>query len=241
MMLHLPLHRQERITAIVDATQRAKYISRKKWQRLLGELHSVVPAVHSGKYLFSTLHHLLTQSTKRRLHITALAQAALQDWALVLRQLSYIPVPLADLVPQAPHFLAATDASKLGMGGFWIPTNIVSDDTPYCWRHQWDSNIQSRLLSADNPTGDITINDLELAVIVTGHSVQRLETQPHRYSLTCIATDNTPAQAWVQSGSPTTATPPAFLLRLLADECRTWNRSILPVYTAGTTNLIADF
>jgi hypothetical protein len=241
MTLHLPLHRQEKITAIVDTTQRAKYISRKKWQRLLGELHSVVPAVHSGKYLFSALHHLLTQSNERRLRITALARDALREWTLVLRQLSHIPVPIADLVPQAPHFLAATDASKLGMGGFWIPTNLISDDTPYCWRHPWDGNIQSRLLSADNPTGDITINDFELAAIVTGHRIQHLHTHHHRYSLTCIATDNTPAQAWVQSGSPTTPTAPAFLLRLLADDCRTGNRSILPVYTAGTTNLIADF
>jgi hypothetical protein len=56
-----------------------------------------------------------------------------------------------------------------------------------------------------------------------------------------MATDNTPTQAWVLKGSTTSGTASAFLLRLLAHECRAWNSFISPVYATGSSNQIADF
>jgi hypothetical protein len=46
---------------------------------------------------------------------------ALHDWTDLLYMLQTLPVPIAMLVPTAPHYWAATDASKEGMEGFGYP------------------------------------------------------------------------------------------------------------------------
>jgi hypothetical protein len=40
------------------------------------------------------------------------------------------PVPITAIVPHAPHYYGATDASADGMGGWWIPTTLASDSQP---------------------------------------------------------------------------------------------------------------
>jgi hypothetical protein len=85
------------------------------------------------------------------------------------------------------------------------------------------------------------MSELELAALVTGHHLQLNHTPPQRHTTSVIATDNTPMQAWVHSGSVSTIKPPAFLLHLLAHDCRAWTSQIIPVFAPGTTNTISDF
>jgi hypothetical protein len=148
-------------------------------------------------------------------------------------------VPISHLVPQAPRFLVAPDTYKLGMGGFWVPTTLVPVATPFAWQHQWPSTISHHLLSDTNPSGNLTNSNLELATLIIGHSVQLHNTMPRDYAITCIATNNTPTQAWVYNGSTTSTQAPAFLLNLLAHKCHHWKRSVLPIYMPGSTNTVA--
>jgi hypothetical protein len=218
-----------------------KYVSRRKWQSLLGELRSTVPAIHSSKYMFSVLQSLLTQACSRRLRLTALAKSTLKTWITLLQSIHIRPVPITQLVPHAPHYYAATDASAAGMGGYWMPTNLTTDSQPIAWRYPWDLSVRHRLLTHTNPNGDIPINVLELSALVTGHHVQTKYINTTQYVNTVLATDNTPTQAWVNKGSVSTTKSPAFLLSLLAADCRRWNSHLSPLYTAGATNHIADF
>jgi hypothetical protein len=239
MTVHLPAHRVQRLSDILQTALTSRYTTRIKWQKLLGELHSMVPAIHSSRYLFSILHHHLAQHTSRRKRLTRVTRQALLDWKTLLLQLGSTPMHISHLVPQAPHVLAATDASKDGMGGFWLPTNLTTGDTPCAWRYQWPTRIRQAVVTTDNPTGTLSINDLELAAITAAVGLQT--TQPRQHDQHhCVATDNKSAQAWVNSGSPTTITAPAYLLRLLAQYCRSNNVSVQAVYTPGSTNTVAD-
>jgi hypothetical protein len=66
MTVHLPSHRVNRLSAILQQALGSPYSNRTKWQKLLGKLHSMVPAIHSAQYLFSILHNHLTRHTSRR-------------------------------------------------------------------------------------------------------------------------------------------------------------------------------
>ena len=58
-------------------------------------------------------------------------------------------------MPQEPTLLGTTDAAKAGMGGVYFD----SVGQPHLSRLPFPDDIQARLVSADNPTGDITISD----------------------------------------------------------------------------------
>jgi len=83
-----------------------------------------------------------------------------------------------------------------------------------------------RLSSADNPIGDLKINDLEFAALIVGHHIQSSCMAPSPYRHTCIATDNIDAQAWLNNGAPSTIAAPAFLLHILAQDCHNQNLTI---------------
>jgi hypothetical protein len=78
-------------------------------------------AIHSACFLFCSLQVPLKKQHLRRFHITHLMRQALHDWTDLLYMLQTLPVPIAMLVPTAPHYWAATDASKEGMEGFGYP------------------------------------------------------------------------------------------------------------------------
>jgi hypothetical protein len=241
MHLTLPTHRQHRLRDLLYGFSTRHYASRKKWQQLLGELRSMALAIHSAKYLFCILQQGLLKAKHRRFRLTALIRAALLDWITLLHTLHDHPVPIAALVPHAPHYCAAVDASGNGMGGFWVPTTLTTDIQPYAWRHPFSTHIKSRLVSYSNPTGDLNNSELELAALLVGHQTQQHFTPPIPFTATLMATDNMPAHAWVTKGSPTSDATPAFLLRQLAYECRASNAVVTTVFVPGTSNTIADF
>jgi hypothetical protein len=241
MELTLPEHRKHRLHNLLSEFLNKSHVSKRKWQRLLGELRSMALAIHSAKYLFCILQQGLGNSTKRRIRLNSLIKHTLLDWVALLQSLHSLPVPITMLVPHAPQYWATADASIQGMGGLWLPTTLTRDRQPYVWRQAFPPHIQSRLVSTTNPTGDITNSDLELTALVLGHHTQHQLIPKLPYTCTYIATDNTPTHAWVSKGSPTTTGPPAFLLRQLARDCRDARATVYSVFTPGSSNTIADF
>jgi hypothetical protein len=217
-------------------TAAQKRISRRKWCSLLGELHSMTATLHSAKHLFSILQHTLVDQQGPRLHLMQLIQQALHDWQHLATNTTSCPVPLSSLVPTAPTSIGTTDASKAGMGGFWIPTMLHhTPPAPVVWHALFPTTITHHLAKHDNLAGHITNSDFELTALITGCSIAA--TQP---SFVCqvlhCAMDNTPMLAWANKGSTSSATARTFLLRLLAQLCRTWDFSLNTVFTPGSTN-----
>jgi hypothetical protein len=240
MMMHLPPHRATRLRDLITGFLSLRRTSRRKWQRFLGELRSMVAALHSTKYLFSILQHVLVDQRGHRLRINQLVRQSLHDWLAIANSLALQPVSLISLVPTAPTLLGATDASQAGMGGFWAPTNLHFTSQPIVWRAPFPPSLQRAVVSTSNPTGSITNSDLELAAIVTGASV----TVPHPTATPAVllcATDNTLALAWSTKGSTSSNTTPAFLLPSLAQQACHRNFLLNTVYTPGLSNTLADF
>jgi len=117
MTLSLPKHRLDSLHQQLQHMLTITCTSRRKWQKLLGTLRSTTPALYGATHLFSILQHALTDTTNKHIHITPLLRNVLRHWIQLANQAHVKPAPLHTVVPTPPTILAATDASKAGMGG----------------------------------------------------------------------------------------------------------------------------
>jgi hypothetical protein len=200
----------------------------------------MVPAIHSAKYHFSILQQALAEERGQRIRLSKLVCTVLADWLHVASALAATPAPITTLVPTAPMAIGATDACADGMGGFWLSTDLhQAPFRPTVWRAPFPAHIRHRLVSSINPTGDVSNSDLELAGYLLGHTV--LQTCSDQPTTVLCATDNTPTQAWVTRGSPTSNQAKAFLLHTLRRVCHAHNLSMVACFTPGWSNSLADF
>jgi hypothetical protein len=198
MTLHLPQHWLEHLHSLLHTTLAKNFTIRKRWQQLLGELHSMTLALHSSTLLFSVLQNLL-KGDQCHIHITALTKCALQDWVAMLQDIAAHRVTITSLVLHAPHFIGATDASKDGMGGWWIPTTLTPDAAPSIWHQPFPSAIQVAFVSTSNPSKSINNSTLELAGAVLSHATLLHCTPPQPYRVVLQGIDNT--QRWPGSNA----------------------------------------
>jgi hypothetical protein len=124
MHISLPLHRLQSMTESLTNLLQHKRVSRKKWHKILGVLRSTTPALYGAHHLFSLLQHALTKATGR-IRLTSLLRATFHEWLHLVATAAACPMPLASTVPRCPTSLAATDASKQGMGGFWVSNDAI--------------------------------------------------------------------------------------------------------------------
>jgi hypothetical protein len=236
MTLKLPHHRQERLLQLISEALPRRRISRKNWQRLLGELRSMALAITGAKYNFSLLQNALVTQTGKRIRVTALLRQALRDWNDLILQLA-TPMPITTLVPQPPNVIMGCDASILGAGGWlWLPSQ---PHHMYLWRQPFPLALQRQVVSAENPHGTINNSELELTgILLSAHLAAALSKHPHP-TLWCAA-DNIAAVAWANNGSNSSNSPSAFLLRLLGQLSQRRQFSLTAFNLAGDTNIIAD-
>ena len=240
--LRLPDHKAARLRELLQTFGTLRRTSKRKWLQLLGELRYMSTAIKGASYLFSILQSTLTQQPgSKRLRLSPLVHRSLQDWQALAQQLTECPVPIASLVPRAPHYVGAVDASGTGIGGFWLPSNFGSPHArPIVFRHAFDDDTRSQLVSAKNRQGQLTNSDFELAALVLGSSIMARHTPLNHDALWC-ASDNTPAVAWCAKGSPTSTNINAYLLGWLAQLSREYRFNLTPISVPGHSNTLADF
>ncbi len=245
--LSLPSHKATRLRQILAGAQHKTRTSRRQWQKLLGELRHMASALWGAKYLFSTLQHVLSDTAAPRLRLSPLVKATLHDWSLLATSLETHPVPIASLVPQAPSYLGAVDASSAGCGGFWVATKY-GRVAPFAFHWKFPTAIQHQLLSLQNPLGTLTNSnpsgtvsnsDLELAAIILGTTLVA-QCRSTAHANTALAMYNTSALSWIKEGSATSSSTNAYLLHLLAQFGCATLYNITPVFTSGSSNVIAD-
>jgi hypothetical protein len=69
------------------------------------------------------LQHALWKTNHHRICVSPLNTVILADWLQVAITVHDHPVGIHMLVPACPTYIGAMDASKQGMGGFWLATN----------------------------------------------------------------------------------------------------------------------
>jgi hypothetical protein len=145
-----------------------------------------------------------------------------------------------EIVPQThPELLGAQDTCGHGMGGVWFPVSqqlqsrpsspsaanetavdpdnrsllAPSEDAgPVLWRARFEPDIVKDLVSFNDPSGQVTDSDLELAATIVQHDIAAHHCDVRERTMSG-GSDNTPAVAWQGKGSTTTASAPAHLLQ----------------------------
>ena len=242
MTINLAPHRLNRLHEILEAIKpEQKRMSVKAWHRVLGELRSMAIAIPGARGLFSSLQEAFrqTDSTKRRLRLTATAHDFLQDFQWLARDLGSRPTQIAEVIPGEPATLGASDASGEEMGGIHFVPAADGSMHPVVWRAQFPHAVQKSLVTYDNPTGQINNSDLELAGSIA-HADVLAQHADVRELTTHNCCDNTAAVFWQRKGSTTSVGPAAHLLRLQALHQRHHRYVPLHDYIPGTANVMAD-
>jgi hypothetical protein len=261
MTISLPQRRLDRLAELLSSIPLdQKRLSLDRWHGLLGELRSMTIALPGARGLFSSLQAALSTREGRRLRLSKGFHDSLQDFRWIHQDLARRPTRLQELVPAPPSLLGAHDASGYGAGGVWFPhltvtprsarvKSLRTDGTvrrhrlrearPIVWRYPIPENLQSRLVSHSNPSGDINNSDFELA----GSLLQQeaaVQCYDVRERTTKDATDNLSTLFWSRKGSTTTTGPPAKLLRIAAIHQRHHRYTNLKDFLPGRQNKMAD-
>ena len=237
--LELPPHRIERLQHLFDSIRSKNRISTKQWHKILGELRSMSIGIPGSRGLFSLLQEGLRHSDKYRIRITPQMRDMLDDFEHLAHSLSDRPTEIAELVPDHPVAVGTHDASGAGMGGVWLPSTTHSNLRPLLWRAKFPDHIRARLVSTDNPNGDITNSHLELAGLLAQQDIIAQEVNLHGRTIVPLG-DNIPMVVWHHKHSTTTTGPAAYLLRLNSIHQRHYRYVSKPGYIPGPANVMAD-
>jgi len=195
----------------------------------------MVLAIPGGRGLFSILQTGFRYSDRHRICIDSHLRAQLDDFELLSQDLSNRPTRLAEIIPDALAAIGPVDASGQGMGGVWFTV----DHQPIVWRARFPPDIQSRLVSFDNPTGDLTNSDFELAGVVAHQDILAQHFDVRDCTIG-ILNDNTPAISRSKRQSITTRDAAAYLLRTSSLHQRHFRYNATFDHIAGKANPMAD-
>jgi hypothetical protein len=122
------------------------------------------------------------------------------------------------------------------MGGVWFDA-LDPSTAPLVWR-ALPSHIQSQLVTAANPRGQLSISDLELAATLLHKATLSADRHVHERTL-WLNGDNRAALAWATKGSSTATSARAYLLRLGALHQRAKRYVARHRYIPGPANAMA--
>ena len=227
-----------KISKLIKKVSKMKACPLQKFQELAGKLQHASFAIPGGRGLFSPIYQAM-QKPSKFIKITPLLQQTLQDWRTLVQHLAQHPTPVQLLVSDYPNFILFSNACGLGAGGVVAPGLDASKH--WVWQLEWPDDIKQRLISLVNPTGDITINDLELAGLVLGWLVLEQVCTDLNFKHVGMFCNNISAISWAYKGSTGTSLIAGRLLRFLVLRQRTRQASsLLPLHVTGERNELAD-
>jgi hypothetical protein len=110
-ILALPAHQHARLFEIFADLEGLHRVSLKKWYRVLGELRSMTLTIPGGRGLFSHLQTGFKHQDKFHIKINPGIRAQLDDFEYLAPDLGSRPTRLAEIVPDLPAALGASDAA----------------------------------------------------------------------------------------------------------------------------------
>ena len=201
-------------------------------------------ALPGARHLFSHIQHALTNKLGARVSLQKGVHHALEDFRWMLDNIASRPTRIAELVSLLLLAEGHHGASGKGAGGIWFPAPHLDhweghEHKPVLWRLQWPQNVIDRLVTDDNPSGDISNSDLELAGGLL-HLEALAQTFDIRERTVLSKTDNLNSLFWQRKASATTDKVPAHVLRLFGFHQRYHRYVARHDYQPGASNPIAD-
>ena len=104
-----------------------------------------------------------------------------------------------------PRYAGYHDAAAEGAGGVWF--SLAHEMQPLVWRLPFPRDVSNKVVSFDNPGGQLTNSDLELAAEVMGIGVILTEAPVVRQEPLGTLCDNTPTVSWIKKMASKSTTP----------------------------------
>jgi hypothetical protein len=202
----------------------------------------MVLAIPGGKRLFSVLQHVLRSKCDHgaRVRLSREVYRVLADFPWLAMDLTARPKRMAEVIPKAtPDTLGAQDAAAVGMGGVNFVPQMDGSVQPLLWRPPFPAEIQRRLISHDNPDGDINNSELELAASVAQHDILAQQFDVREATIH-NSSDNIATVCWQRKGATSSNGSTARLLRLQSLHQRHYRYVPLFDYIAGAASTMAD-
>ena len=203
------------------------------------ELRSMVLGIPSGQGLLSQLQLVLQRANNHHIRIHKEARHQLLDLQLLAHDMANRPTWIIEVLPQQPTYVGCCNAAKLGMGGVWLPSAQHPLHPPYVWQAPFPSAVQQALVSTDNPSGSITNSDLEQAGTIA-HEATLAAVHDLCHCTIATFSNNTPAVAWGNKASTTTAGPASYLLHSSSLLQHQHQYLLQRFYIPGLANHLAD-
>jgi hypothetical protein len=233
--IELPPHRKQVLCDIFTELQGLRRISAKKWSSILGRLRFVSTAISGSAGLLSALQVAQNRTTDNRVRLSTFVHSNIDTFGRLAASLCSRPTHLAEIVPQLPTLLGATDAARAGMGGMYFDHTGQG----YYWRHPFPPDVQADLVSAARPNGHVTNSDLEHAALIAQTDVMA-HSHDVRYATLENFSDNTPAVSRDRKGAVSSIGPAAYLCQIRSDHQRQHRYLHSTTYLPGPANVIAD-
>ena len=149
------------------------------------------------------------------------------------------PTLCRQLIVGIPHYVGYSDSCLYGTGGVWVAGKHTLH--PCVWRLKWPDDIVALLFHKDtNPTGTLTINDLEMAGILLQFLVLEALV-PLKHSHVSIWCDNMSAVAWTRNMGSSRSEIGHSLARALSIRiCHNESSPLAAAHIAGKDNDMAD-
>ena len=171
--------------------------------------------------------------------LTANLKVIIRNWKYTIGYMSKNPTDIRQLVIDTPYYIGYSDSCKLGAGGCWAAG--IKPLQPFLWWVEWPADIQQNLITVDNPDGNITINDLELARMLLNLLVLEYTNLDIAHTHLALFCNNTSAVAWSYKLRTSKSTIAGRLLQMLGLQIHSRKASSLtPFHIAGEDNQMAD-
>lgn len=157
------------ITSAIDYARNSpkKYIPLKQFQKIHGRLQFASMAMAVGKPLLGPLDKGLVTTEAKNETIVILTESiyvCLKEWLHIIKLIGAKPVECKRLVLHPATYQGFVDASHWGVGGVWFGRSKPLP--PIVWFLQWQSHLVQHFITNKNPSGSITISELELAGVL---------------------------------------------------------------------------
>ena len=209
-----------------------------KYEKLAGKLQHASYGIPGGTGLFTPIQMAMAKSPLF-INLTPDLKQALEGWRYFIRYLEKNPTSVLQLVSNYPDYIGYCDACGLGVGGCWA--RGLKELHPFLWHLESPNDIKAKLVTESNPSGTLTINDLELAGAVLHFlalECQEINLQYHHVGIFC---DYVSAVSWAFNLRTSKFLVAGRPLRLLGLRIHARQASsIIPLSIAGSDNKMAD-
>ena len=149
------------------------------------------------------------------------------------------PTHVRELVTHKPSYQGLVDASKWGVGGVWFSGK--QNLPPFVWDWKWPQEIRDELCFTTNPTGRISISDLELMGIFMHWMALEQAVDDLQHTSVAIWCDNISAVAWIYKFRTSTYPVASSILKALATWMHVCQSGLLAIdHISGLFNVMAD-